>query len=186
LGRDARAFATTKIATIGPATAEALYTHLRLRADFTPHEAVAEAILAEWNRSEMEGKRVLLPRAQEAREILPEKLREWGTETDVIPLYQTVFDAESAESLRSQLQNGEIDAITFASSSTVRNFAQAVSPNAPERLAEIVGKTCIAAIGPITAATAREFGIPPQIVAETHTLPGLIAALETYFKEERL
>jgi uroporphyrinogen III methyltransferase/synthase len=176
---DARAFARTKLAAIGPATAEALYQHLRLRPNFVPKEAVAEAILEEWP-DQVSGKRVLLPRAAEARELLPETLRERGATVEVYPVYETVLDASAADSIRTQLRNGELDVLTFTSSSTVRNFAQALSGENRAELPALVGGTRIAAIGPITADTAREFGLTPHIVAEEHTIPGLVAALENY------
>lgn len=182
LNQDGRGFAGTKIAAIGPATAEALRQHLGLRADFVPSEAVAEAVLAEWPDDEMDGKRVLLPRALEAREILPEKLREKGAIVDVIPVYETILDADEAENLRTQLRNGEIDAVTFTSSSTVRNFAIALTGGEKNELTSLLQDVLIAAIGPVTADTAREFGLNPQIVAEEHTILGLVAALEQHYQ----
>ncbi|HZO90590.1 MAG TPA: uroporphyrinogen-III C-methyltransferase [Chthonomonadaceae bacterium] len=184
LGRDARAFGRTRIAAIGPATAEALRRQLALRADFVPTEAVAEAVIAQWPEAEIQGKRVLLPRAAEAREILPEKLRAQGAEVDVLLVYETVLDASAAESLRAQLQHGELDVLTFTSSSTVRNFAQAITEGDRTQLPALVGNALIAAIGPITAETARELGLTPHIVAEEHTIPGLVAALEAHFHSQ--
>ena len=181
LGLDSRAFGATRLAAIGPATADALWEHLRLRADFVPTEAVAESVVAEWPEADMRGKRVLLPRAAEAREVLPEQLRARGAEVDVIPVYETQVDASGADSLRAQLQNGEVDVLTFTASSTVRNFARALAGKENQPLPDLIGKALVAAIGPITAETAREFGLTPQIVAETHTIPGLVAALENYF-----
>ena len=184
LGLDGRAFAGTKIATIGPATAQALKEQLGLRADFTPTEAVAEAILEQFPESDLKGKRFLIPRALEAREVLPETLRERGAEADVIPVYETVIDAEGAEALKTEFENGGVDIITFTSSSTVRNFVQALSPQDPSKAAELVKNALIVAIGPITANPAREFGLEPHIVAEEHTIPGLVAAIESrYIKE---
>ncbi len=182
LGLDARAFGQTRIAAIGPATAEALRTHLALRADFVPTEAVAEAVLEQWPEPEMQGRRVLLPRAAEAREILPEQLRARGATVDVLPVYNTVLDASAAESLRAQLEQGALDILTFTSSSTVRNFAQAITDGETARLPALVGNTLVAAIGPITADTAREFGLNPQIVAEEHTIPGLVTAIEEFIQ----
>ncbi len=197
LNRDARAFHATRIAAIGPATADALRQHLGLRADFMPTEAVAEAILAEWPDSDLTGQRILLPRAREAREILPDQLRERGATVDVIAAYETRMDGEASDRLKQQLQNGEINVLTFTASSTVRNFAQALEqgsgfrvqgsgePNTqhptPNTLSELVGSTTIAAIGPVTAQTLREFGLNVDIEAEEHTIPGLVAAIEKHF-----
>lgn len=180
LGKDARAFHATKLAAIGPATAEALREHLRLRADFVPTEAVAEAVLEQWPDADLTGKRILLPRAAEAREILPEKLTERGATVDVIPVYDTVMgETDSVLDLfRGILSAGLIDAITFTSSSTVHNFVQALTKGKTEELPELLAKVQLAAIGPVTADTIRSYGLTPQIIAEEHTIPGLVAALE--------
>jgi len=183
---DGRAFARTKIATIGPATAQALKEQLGLRADFIPTEAVAEAILEQFPETNLTGKHFLIPRALEAREVLPETLRQRGAVVDVIAVYETMMDTEGAETLRAEFQNGEVDIITFTSSSTVRNFVQALTPEDPSKAAEIVKNALIAAIGPITANTAREFGLEPHIVAEEHTIPGLVAAIESYYIKETI
>src|SRR5262249_42609846 len=126
-----------------------------------------------------------LPRALEAREVLPDQLRARGAVVDVIPAYQTVLDDGEAESLRAQLRDGEVDVLTFTSSSTVRNFAQALTGGDLAALKSLVGSALVAAIGPITADTARELGLEPQILAEEHTIPGLIRALETHFFDIR-
>lgn len=179
---DSRAFGSTKIAAIGPATADALRQLLSLNADFIPTEAVAEAIMEQWRDLESQGKRVLLPRALEARELLPERLRELGAHVDVITAYETTLDRAPAAQLSLMLENGEIDAITFTSSSTVRNFVSAMSGEGERSLLEIIGETRIAAIGPITAETARENGLTPHIIAAEHTIPGLMKALEDDFR----
>ncbi len=181
LGLDGRAFARTKIACIGPATAEALRQQIGLRADFTPTEAVAEAILAQWPDGDLTGRRILLPRAREARDLLPDQLRERGAAVDVLAAYETVLDEADAPALRAELERGAIDAITFTSSSTVRNFAQALTQGDLTRLRDLLARTTLAAIGPITADTAREMGLTVALSADDHTIPGLVAALESYY-----
>lgn len=149
-----------------------------------------------------------MPRAREAREILPDQLRERGATVDVIAAYETRMDGAASDRLKQQLQNGEINVLTFTASSTVRNFAQAleagksekekgesvgaqfIAPDAqlpntqhptPSTLAALVGNVTIAAIGPVTAQTLREFGLNVDIEAEEHTIPGLVAAIEKHF-----
>ena len=115
-----------------------------------------------------------MPRAAEAREILPEKLRGQGALVDVVPVYQTEaaeVPAEEADALRQALSAGEIDFVTFTSSSTVRNLMKILGG------AESLKHVRTACIGPVTAATAREAGLDPSIVAETYTIDGLIEAL---------
>jgi uroporphyrinogen III methyltransferase/synthase len=184
LGRDTRLFASTQVATIGPATAEALYRHLRIRADFMPDEAVAEAILDQWPDTDLTGKRLLLPRAREARDVLPNRLRDRGADVVEIPIYDTVLDASAAHDLRARLREGTLDVLTFASSSTVRNFAHAITGGDPAELPAMVGDACIAAIGPITAETVRELGLTPHILASEHTIPGLVEALKNAFRRQ--
>ena len=182
IGKDSRLFGGTRIAAIGPATAEALQKRMNLTANFTPTEAVAEAVIAEWPDPDMRDRRVLIPRALEAREILPEKLREKGAEVEVVPIYETVMDSTNREEVLAQIHAGEIDAVTFSSSSTVRNFVKTLVGDDLSRLPELMKGILVAAIGPVTADTAREFGIEPQIVSAEHTIPGLVEALETYYQ----
>ena len=167
LGRDARAFGDVKIAAIGPKTAEALATR-GIRVDLVPpmfiNEAVAEELLARTSA----GERLLLYRAQEARDVLPETLREHGRTVDVVAAYATrpIDDAELAAKAE------RADIVTFTSSSTVAGFLRNV-PNARDLLAT---KT-VAAIGPITAQTARDAGIRVDVVADEFTVDGLMRAL---------
>jgi uroporphyrinogen III methyltransferase / synthase len=189
LALDGRAFHATRIAAIGPATADAIRQHLGLRADFVPTEAVAEAVIAQWPDTDLTGQRVLLPRAREAREILPEQLSARGARVDVIPVYETQTDESAREVFHAQLANGELDVLTFTASSTVHNFAQALgAANADPQadLKSLVGDTLVAAIGPVTADTLRHYGIEPQIVAVEHTIPGLVNAIELHFHEDNL
>ena len=182
LGKDSRIFGGTRLAAIGPATAEALQKRMNLRANFVPSEAVAEAVIEQWPDPDMTDRRVLIPRAQEARELLPEKLRELGAEVQVLPIYETVLDSDNREEVLERFRSGEIDIITFTSSSTVKNFVQTLVGDQISRLPELVKGVIIAAIGPVTAETAREFGLVPTIVAEEHTIPGLVSALEAHFR----
>jgi len=172
-GKDARALAGARLGAIGPATAEALRRY-GLRADLVPSRYVAEAILAEIGP--VEGRYILLPRADIARPALAEGLRAAGAMVDEAVAYRTVRTSqEDAERVRRALANGEIDVLTFTSSSTVRNFLAALDPAPP--LPEGVVVACI---GPITARTAREMGLPVHVTAAEHTIEGLIRALVEY------
>ncbi|MCW3097280.1 MAG: uroporphyrinogen-III synthase/uroporphyrinogen-III C-methyltransferase [Chthonomonadaceae bacterium] len=183
LDLDARAFHNTRIAALGPATANALREHLGLRADFVPTEAVAEAMLAQWPEADLTGKRLLFPRAKEAREILPEQLTARGATVDMIPIYETQFDGDGADDIRRLLLEGRVDAVTFTSASTVQNFAQAVS-TPTQTPATLVGTTPLVAIGPVTADAARALDLSVHSVAEEHTIPGLVAALEKLWSQQ--
>lgn len=164
--RDGRDVAGVKLAAIGPGTAAVLADH-NLVADLVPERAVAEGLLEVFPDGPG---RVLLARALEARETLPEGLRAAGWEVDVAPAYQTI-PAPLAADADAALAGAEV--VTFTSSSTVRNFVNLVG----------VGRVppTVACIGPITAATARALGLEVHIEATEHTIPGLIAALEAHF-----
>ncbi|MCS6777848.1 MAG: uroporphyrinogen-III C-methyltransferase [Chloroherpetonaceae bacterium] len=185
LGLDSRAFGGCKVAAIGPATAAAMERMLNVCADFLPSEAVAEAVLAEWPESDLRDTRILLPRAREARDVLPEGLRQRGAQVDVVMAYETRMERGDAEALRQSLRARELDLLTFTASSTVRNFVQALAEGEGGPVSGIVGNIPIAAIGPVTADTLRQYGLTPAIVAVEHTLPGLVAAVETYFSGQQ-
>ncbi len=178
LGRDARAFVGARLGAIGPATAEQLASH-GLRADFVPCESVAEAIVA--GIGNVKGKRVLLPRADMARENLACDLRARGAGVDEVVAYRTVtLDAHdpSAQHIRDLLAANEIDAITFPSSSTVRGFVNAIQFPISNFQFPI-----IACIGPITAQTARDLGFRVDVTAQEYTLEGLTRALVSCWVE---
>ena len=184
LNLDTRAFYGTKIAAMGPATANSLWERLALRADFVPTEAVAEAMLTQWPDPDLRGKRLLFPRAIEARELLPEQLTALGGTVDVAPAYRTEFDGYGAGDTIRLLEEGRIDAVTFTSASTVQNFVQAVGSRPTHPIADIVGQTPIVAIGPVTAEAARGFGLHVTGVADEHTIPGLVTTLENMWSNE--
>jgi uroporphyrinogen III methyltransferase/synthase len=165
--RDAR------VAAIGPATAKRL-EKAGLRVDVVPGEYRAEALIEALEAGSLAGKRVLIPRARVAREILPEKLREAGAEVVVVPAYQSVPSSEGGEELSLRLRSGEIDCVTFTASSTVENF---VGVFGAEESARLLSRTRVACIGPITADTARERGLRVDAEADQYTIPGLVEAV---------
>jgi uroporphyrinogen III methyltransferase / synthase len=176
-GHDIRRLGTARIAAIGPETARAAEA-AGLRVDFVPSRFVAEQVAAEFPETLL-GKRVLIPRAREARELLPELWRQQGAKVDVVPIYETLPDEAGAAALRAGLAAGEIDAITFTASSTVRNFARLL-PNLD------LGSIVIACIGPVTAETAREVGLRVDVIAEQFTVPGLVEALERFYRQNQV
>lgn len=173
---DATAFRGVPVAAIGPATADALGER-GVSPALVPDRFVAEAVVeALAGREEMRGKRVLLPRAQEARDTLPEGLRARGATVDVIPVYRAVPEQGDGGALGAELLAGLIDAVTFTASSTVRNFVDLVG-----RETATCGRYAAAVIGPVTATTARSLGIAVAVEAEQYTIPGLVEALSRYF-----
>lgn len=176
-GKDLRALGAAKVAAIGPATAGALKAG-GLVADIVPQTYVAESVAAELIAvGNLRGARILLPRAAKARMVLPNALAAAGAVVDVVPLYETVAVSENAEEVRSLLNAGELDCITFGSSSTVTNFLKLV----PAELLRAHPETVLAAIGPVTASTLRDNGLKAGIEPEKYTIPGLVNAIVAYF-----
>ena len=168
LGRDARALGGVKVGAIGPATAQALAA-CGIRADFVPEQYVAEAVAEGLLERTAAGERILLYRAAEARDVLPDRLRAHGRICDVVAAYRTAPRRDPQ--LRADVERADV--LTFASSSTVRAFVDGLDGD----LSVLTGKT-IACIGPITAETARELGLHVDVVADVYTADGLIDALE--------
>lgn len=158
--RDARAFGATAIAAIGPGTAAALGAYW-VTPDLVPDRFVAESLVAAFPAG---AGRVLLPRAAVAREVLPDGLAAKGWTVEVVEAYRTEVAQPDPAAIAAA---ATADAITFTSSSTVTNFAA---------LAEAV-PPFVACIGPITAATARAAGFSVDLVADEHSIEGLVAAL---------
>jgi uroporphyrinogen III methyltransferase / synthase len=167
-GLDARALAGVTLAAIGPGTAGAL-ARGGLRADVVPERSVAESLAAELTKMDLAGRRVLIARAAEARDVLPNALREAGAKVEVVALYERVREELGEEELAAV---GRADYVTFTSSSTVRNFLDALG--GAERLP---AKARVVSIGPVTSATARELGLNVDVEAERHDVDGLLNAL---------
>ena len=173
--RDSRALGGVRIAAIGPGTAAALTEH-GLRADVIPPRFRAEP-LAEAMREadEMAEKRVLLPRADIAREALASLLREAGADVFEVVAYRTVPADAPPPDVLDDLAAGRFDWVTFTSSSTARNFARLVPGQVKARFASI---------GPITSATARDLGMDIAVEAREHSIDGLVRALVAASNEQ--
>src|SRR5436309_11140680 len=160
--RDARAFASVNVAAIGPGTADVL-RRFGVEPDLIPERFVAESLVEAFPAG---NGAVLLPRAAVARDVLPESLGAKGWRVDVVEAYRTRPAEPTASALA---EAGKADAITFTSSSTVTNFLQVAGLDAVPPV--------VVCIGPVTAETAREAGLNVDVVAEEHTIDGLVAAL---------
>jgi uroporphyrinogen III methyltransferase/synthase len=166
-----------RVAAIGPATAQRI-REAGLRVDVVPREFRAEALVESVTGETLAGKRVLIPRARAAREILPQKLREAGAEVVVPPAYESVPSSGGKDELARELEAGRIDCVTFTASSTAENFARAFGA---EEAARLLSGTRVACIGPITADTARGHGIRVDAEAREYTIPGLLEAVIDLF-----
>lgn len=175
-GKDARAFARSKIAAIGSATADMLNAY-GLAADLVPAsykaEDLSEALLPQLKV----GSRILLARAAEARNVLPDSLKQAGMDVNVVPVYRTEADCENKDELLTALRDKSVDCITFTSSSTVTNLLQALDGD--KGLLEGV---TLASIGPITSKTLENNGLKADITAKTYTIDGLVKALKDFYQ----
>lgn len=176
LGLDSRAIGKVKVAAIGPATADIL-REKGIEPDFIPEKYVAEGVVKGLLERGMNGSKVLLPRALEAREVLPEELRKAGATVDILPVYETVPAGEAKETVLQMLENGELHCVTFGSSSTVDNFFALVSP---ELIKKHKGTVKLASIGPVTAKTLESYGFTPDIQPEDYTIPALVEELKNH------
>ena len=171
---DARLLAGVKVAAVGPATAGTLRT-FGIHADFISETATGVA-LAETLPEPLSGAHIVVPRAAEGDPALIDTLTRRGALVEAVTAYETVIDGEGGEELAAGISAGEIDAVTFTSSSTVKNFATASG------LTEFPETALTVCMGPATAKTfVTVFGRPPDAVADPHTLDGLVAALEGAF-----
>jgi uroporphyrinogen III methyltransferase/synthase len=177
-GKAPGALASIHVGAIGPETAQRLLS-AGLTVSLMPERYQAEGILDAVEPEQMKGKRVLIPRAAEAREVLPETLRSWGAAVDVVAAYRTALPRVDVAPLADLLRRGAVDVITFTSSSTVKNFIRLFGG---KNLAEIAGRSALACIGPITARTVEDAGGQPAIVAEEFTTAGLTRAIVAHFR----
>ncbi len=180
---DARAFGSARIAAVGEATAQAL-AQRGLRADVQPAEARAEGLVSAL-LSDLSSRapatrtsRVLLPRAEVARDVLPAALRAAGIEVDVVALYRTVpTGSEHRERLVAWLERGEIDVVLLLSGSMVRSLVELLDGQV-ERLQGVT----LASIGPVTTEEAHALGLQVQVQAEKATVPALLDAVEAHVR----
>ena len=172
--RDARALYGKKVCAIGAATAQVLAEH-GIRADVVPARYQAEGIVEALKNELAAGDNILIPRAAVARELLPAALSATGANVDVVPAYETIMGDLAADDLNEQLKKGDIDVITFTSSSTVVNLLKIVPS------VELLKNVRLAAIGPVTAETMGKYGLRADIVAEEYTIEGLVESIRRYY-----
>jgi len=181
-GMDSRDLKGPRIGAVGRATADALLAH-GIRVDLLPAEFTGEGLAASLIETGVTGAHVLVPRAREAREVLPKMLREAGATVTTAPVYRNVPPRSRADNLRRQLADGEIDMVTFTSSSTVTNFRTMVGAGSGEELAALLRDVRIAAIGPVTARTVQECGLRVDVQPESYTIADLVRAIVRWYRQ---
>ena len=170
---DARELGGAKIAAIGPATAQRI-KDFHLHVELQPEEAVGEAVVREFKKvGGVENLRILLARAEKARDVLPKELTAMGGIVDEGVAYQTVPETRDESGARRRFVEEGADLITFTSSSTVENF-MALGLPWPAGMQ-------VASIGPVTSKTARELGLQVDVEARRHDIPGLVDAIRKFY-----
>lgn len=181
LGKDLADLAGVAVGAIGPETARRL-TAAQIQPSLVPKQYQAEGILEALPLETWRGKRVLIPRATKARDILPETLRRWGAQVDVVEAYLTALPEGDVSALCKLLRAHKIDLVTFTSSSTATNFAALLRD---QNMPRLLSGVAIACIGPITKQTVEDLGMRPEIVSGEFTISGLVNAIVDYFSGTR-
>lgn len=164
-----------KIAAIGPATRKAIEKH-GLPVDVMPEEYVAEAVVAEMKEQGIRGERVLLVRAKVARDVIPNALRDMGAKVHVMEAYETVVPESSRTAILEALTSDQKPfAITFTSSSTVKNFVELLGEERAH--SSLLDGVKLCSIGPVTSATLKENKLRVDVEAKEYTIPGLVDAI---------
>ena len=179
LGRDVRSLGGIKIGAIGPKTSEEIRAR-GIRPDLLPEEYRAEALVEAFKKEKVRGCRILLPRAAQAREVLPRALGEMGAQVDVVDAYRTIRPSGDKEIVMELLEKGEIQMVTFTSSSTVNHFVE-IFDKEKDQVLERLKRTAVACIGPVTAKTAEEKGFQVSLVPSEYTIEALTEAILEYF-----
>jgi uroporphyrinogen III methyltransferase/synthase len=179
-GRGADALRGPRLAAIGPATAAALETW-GLTPELVPDEYVAEGLARRLAGVLVPGDRVLLPRAAETRDLLVRELGAQGATVDEVPAYRTRPADGTGAAVKALLARGEVDVVTFTSSSTARHFAALFAPG---ELGPLMRGVRVACIGPVTRATAEGLGLPTTIMPAEYTIPALAAAIASHYASQ--
>jgi uroporphyrinogen III methyltransferase/synthase len=182
---DVRDLKGVRICTIGPSTASRLARY-GIRVELTPAEYRLETLVAAMKaHGPLESARVLLPRADIARELLGDELRAAGAEVVEVTAYRTVLasgDREGDHDVYRMLLDRQIDAVTFTSASTVRNFVEILGH---DQAVDLLRTTVVASIGPVTAEAAQQLAIATSVMPERYTIPDLVDALVMHFAVQR-
>jgi len=180
LGKDVRDLKGIKVGAIGPKTAEAIHEK-GIRLDLVPDEYRAEAVVEAFKKQETKASKILLPRAAQAREVLPQELEKMGAKVDVVEAYRTVMPDSDKGRVKEMLKSGKVDMVTFTSSSTVNNFTEMFKKDG-EKFQRWMRNVAVACIGPITARTAKEEGLVVSLEPSEYTIEALTTAIVQYFE----
>ena len=177
-GMNVRELHRLQICVIGAATGKAV-TNLGLESQIIPDEYRAEGLLDSLKGRILPGTRILIPRAKVARDILPETLRSWGAEVDVLEAYQTLPAHNNRDDFFQAISERRIDLVTFTSSSSVASLAELV---APKSLRELLDDVAIASIGPVTSETVEKHGLKVSVQPDRYDIPSLVEAIRCHYE----
>lgn len=177
LGLDARALGGCRICAVGPKTADEIRS-FGIKPDLVPTDYKAEGVVDEFSRLDMHNSRVLFPRADKARDVIPRELKRMGAHVDSPVAYRNIYPEKLPPETLFALEKRSVDCITFTSSSTVQNLAAIMGE---ELMLDMLKGVAVASIGPITSKSCRDLGLKVDIEPESHTLNALVEALEAYF-----
>jgi uroporphyrinogen III methyltransferase / synthase len=177
LGFDARVFGQCKVCAVGPKTAEAIAEH-GIRPDLIPLDYKAESIVSEFARRGISGQRILFPRADRAREIIPHGLEDLGAFVTAPVIYRNILPERLCPETLLALEKRCVDCITFTSSSTAHNMADLLGA---DLLADMLKGVAVASIGPVTSQTCRDLGLKVDIEPQEYTLTALTTAIQEHF-----
>lgn len=180
-GRDVRSMAGPKIAVVGKATAEELLKY-GIKADLLPEEFTGEGLAEALIKEGVSGKKVVIPRALVARDVLLEMLGKAGAEVVIAPVYQNVPPQGRKDQLREELEEKNVDMVTFTSSSTVTNFLTMVDADSTEELHRLLDNVKIAAIGPITSKTVLDNGLKVDVQPENYTIADMVNSIVDHYR----
>jgi uroporphyrinogen III methyltransferase/synthase len=176
-GLDSRALGCCRICAVGPKTAAALAPH-GIRADLVPDDYKAEGVVAEFRKLQPTGLKILFPRADKAREVIPKELAAMGAQVTAPVAYCNVIPDAMPQAALQALEERRIHCVTFTSSSTVQNLAAMLGEN---RFLHLLDGVTVAAIGPITSRTCRELGLEVQIEPKEYTLAAMTEEIVQFF-----
>ncbi len=179
LGRDIRDLKGVNICTIGPATA-AVVEERGIKVDLVPESFLAEGVVEAFQNRGINGQRILLPRAEVARDVIPEGLTRLGAQVEVVDVYRTVSSGVEGGWLKKLIHQGEVDIITFTSPSILKNFVAIMGEDF-----HLPAGIKIACIGPVTAAAVKKAGLKIDIMPESYSIPGLVEAMVVFFDNMR-
>lgn len=166
------------IGAVGPKTAEAIDKWGKTT-NIIAEDYQAEGMLEVLKDQLVPGEHVLLPRVNIAKSDLPAGIRSWGVQVTEVVAYENVLSSEGRDKVLMTLREGQLDMITFTSSSTVRNFCEVMKD---QDIVQLLSGVKVACIGPVTARTAEELGIHVDRVAEEYTIEGLIQAIQSCYE----